>query len=542
MGMNQATNEPSRAPVSRVDPSGSNTAPPPIPRDCKPDLAALQASKPKFTNPTPSQSTPVAASVSASGPVEIESIIHFNSVISSSQIVIADFYADYCGPCKDIAPVYNQLCSQYSQPTQVTFVKINRPAREDLYEQHDVEAMPTFLFFKDGQEIDRMVGASKEGLEYIIDELAREATRAPAVAPPLAIASRPTSCLHCRDFSGPDNHAARFPRQSIPSSDVGWLAQQLTSPFPSHTDKARAIFTWLHHNIAYDTVAFFGNNVRPSTPQSTIRSGLAVCEGYAGLFAAIAMKAGLEAVVVVGNGKGYGYSDVKPGQPVPPYDAGHAWNAVKIDGGEWKLIDCCWGAGALGDSQTYSKHFAPERFTQSNNDFGLDHFPGDSGQQFRTDGRRISWEEYILGNKNGCGADFFSGFVAEEGLSNTSFQPVSGKIAIAQQGPTVRFAFQKICPHWDSVRNGKGPYYLYVLLLESLEGNPRNYIPFETNGDVWWCDIPARDLGRPGQKAQIYTVTSFDGKDGRGLTIDEYRRRKGRVGFGFGGVCKWEVA
>lgn len=59
------------------------------------------------------------------------------------------------------------------------------------------------------------------------------------------------SCLICRDYSDPDSHAARFPRQSLPSNDIGWLAQQLTARFHSHTDKARAIFTWLHHNVAY---------------------------------------------------------------------------------------------------------------------------------------------------------------------------------------------------------------------------------------------------------------------------------------------------
>lgn len=115
-------------------------------------------------------------------------------------------------------------------------------------------------------------------------------------------------CMLCRDFSGPDNHAARFPRQSIPSTDIRWLAQQLTSPFPSHTDKARAIFTWLHHNIAYDVKAFFGNCVRGKTPSQTIESGLAVCEGYAGLFSALAAAAGLEAVVVGGHGKGKSHS------------------------------------------------------------------------------------------------------------------------------------------------------------------------------------------------------------------------------------------
>lgn len=118
---------------------------------------------------------------------------------------------------------------------------------------------------------------------------------------------QPGVCLKCRDFSGPDNHAARFPRQSIPSTDVTWLAHQLCDPFPSATDKARAIFTWLHHNIDYNTEAFFSGNIRSSTPNSTIASGLAVCEGYAALFTALATPAGLESVVVGGHGKGKFY-------------------------------------------------------------------------------------------------------------------------------------------------------------------------------------------------------------------------------------------
>jgi hypothetical protein len=135
------------------------------------------------------------------------------------------------------------------------------------------------------------------------------------------------SCLHCRDFSGPDNHAARFSRESIPSTDIGWLAHQLTSPFPSKTDKARVIFAWLHHNVAYDVVAFYNNAVKSSTPQSTMASGLAVCEGYAGLFAALGVKAGLEVIVVSGGSKGYGHTQVQPGEAIPPFKSTHAWNA-----------------------------------------------------------------------------------------------------------------------------------------------------------------------------------------------------------------------
>jgi transglutaminase-like putative cysteine protease len=351
------------------------------------------------------------------------------------------------------------------------------------------------------------------------------------------------SCLHCRDFSGPDNHAARFPRQSLPSTDIGWLAHQLTSPFASLTDKARVIFTWLHCNVAYDVVALCNNAVKSSTPQSTIASGLAVCEGYAGLFAALGVKAGLEVVVVHGASKGGSHRQIRPGESIPPFKTDHAWNLCRIDGGEWKLIDSCWGAGNTNiSSQTYTASFKPHHFTQSHVDFGRSHYPTDNSKQLREDGRILPWEEFVRGTKTGTHATTFSGYLNEEGLSESSFGPTANPIVLSQQGPTTRFMFQKVCPHWDPVRHGRGQYYLYILNLESLDGTDRNGIPFQHNDGVWWCDVPAADLGRPGQKVQIYTVTKFDNRDGRGLTLQEYAQRKNRVGRSFGGVAKWEIA
>ncbi|EMF15596.1 uncharacterized protein SEPMUDRAFT_11981, partial [Sphaerulina musiva SO2202] len=349
------------------------------------------------------------------------------------------------------------------------------------------------------------------------------------------------SCLHCRDFTGPDSHAARFPRQSIPSHDVGWLAQQLTAPFTSLTDKARSIFTWLHHNIAYNTQAFFSNNVQGSTPQSTIQSGLAVCEGYAGLFTALAVKAGMESFVISGASKGFGYRPLTPGQPIPPYQSDHAWNVVKIDGGEWKLIDSCWGAGNVKETQEYEKSFKPDWFQMSNNIFGLSHYPERRDQQYREDGTALSWEEYSMAHKDGTGATMFDSGT-EEGISKTSMRPSESKIDLSQQGPTVRFSFQKICPHWDPIRNGKGPPYLFVLLIDAQEKNSdRNLPPLQTNGSVWWADVPREHLGRSGQKIMLIALTSFGGRDGRGLTLQEYQRGKGRCGWASSGIATWEI-
>jgi len=261
------------------------------------------------------------------------------------------------------------------------------------------------------------------------------------------------------------------------------------------------------------------------------------------------MKAGLEAYVVSGHGKGYGYSKLKAGEPLPAYNAGHAWNAVKLDDslgcgpGQWKLIDACWGAGHLGAGNLYEQKFSPWRFTQSNDDFGLDHYPGDVTKQFRNDGRQVTWEEYITGNKNGCGAQFFSGYTSGEGIHEPSFRPAFSPIVLAQQGPTVRFSFQKVCPHWTPEKNGKGAHYLYTLAIDAQEGdNEKNHRPFETNGEVWWCDVPVRDLGRAGQEVKVLAVTEYKGRDGRGVTIGEYREGMGRTMLMWAFVAKWVIA
>jgi hypothetical protein len=364
-------------------------------------------------------------------------------------------------------------------------------------------------------------------------------------------------CLICRDFSSVDAHAARFPRDSIPSHDLGWLAQQLTAPFPSHTDKARALFTWLHHNIAYNTEAFWSGNVKPSTPNSTLATGLAVCEGYAGLFTALASKAGLESVVVGGHGKGVGFSALKKGERVPPYDGNHAWNAVRIDRGEWKLIDCCWGAGAVnGTNQPYTKRFAPERFTQSNEIFGIDHFPEDRRHFHRADGRALDWEEYMLQDAIdpvlGGKAVLYTG-EASELVGKDTIRPEHKNIrlSINAHEPTVRFCFAAPCPHWDIlIKHGNKTPHLYIL---SFGDEMLPLSRTESNiGTVWWVDVPRSSLRKtllPSVKnrgeVSVVAMTSFgNGKysgNARGLSADEFLKGRGRTGMSWTGVIAWQV-
>jgi len=349
----------------------------------------------------------------------------------------------------------------------------------------------------------------------------------------------PDSCLLCRDFKKVDAHATKFPRQHVAS--LSQLAHDLTSPFPSNTDKARVIFAWMHHNIAYDTVGFFGGTCSNGTPDGTLRSGLAVCSGYAGLYAALAAHAGLECVVVGGHGKGYGFTPLQPGQSVPPEEQGHAWNAIRIDDGEWKLCDPCWGAGNVGnDDRQYHKSWTPAEFTKSNEDFGRTHFPQDRSKQLRSDGRTLPWEDYFAGeNGGGQPATVYSNIAPREGLSASKFLPALLRIPVdpgAHVGGHVRFQFERVCAHWNPLVQGQGRDFVYALVLGGGD-----WIPMETNGRYWWLDVPVAKLGKRGEKVQIFTVDTIGGQTGRGVTNEQYLAAKGRKAMGFSGLACWEL-
>ena len=381
-----------------------------------------------------------------------------------------------------------------------------------------------------------------------------QATKPTALSPLQSVSQSP--CMLCRDFSGPDSHATRFPRQSLPQqSPVPYLAQQLTSPFPSPTDKARAIFTWLHHNILYDVQSFFAGTIRPSTPASTISSGLAVCEGFAGLFTALATHAGLESVVISGHGKGFGFSNLAPGQPIPPFQGNHAWNAVKIDDGEWKLIDSCWGAGHVqGAGMPYAQKFDPNHFTMSNEEFGIRHFPSDRTQFY---GHPMTWEEYIVINPAFWPGlveppTIFSDAMEHHGLGSKTVLPAGKKINVRQQG-SVRFQWGLFCPHATLEQHvKKGPPFVYILAIHGVDGRKDDFVPLQHvrgqnpggGGDIWYADLEIQQLGAPGQSVTLFAVTSFGQRKGeacRGLTVREFIDGKGRTAMGFQGVVGWEL-
>ncbi|CAK3850344.1 Thioredoxin 1 [Lecanosticta acicola] len=109
--------------------------------------------------------------------VDITSPSHFSQILSSSRIVVTDFWATWCGPCKAIAPVYEQLSSQLSRPNQITFTKVDTDAQKEIAQTYNITAMPTFLIFKGGRETKRIKGADPKGLDSAVKQLAQEASQ-----------------------------------------------------------------------------------------------------------------------------------------------------------------------------------------------------------------------------------------------------------------------------------------------------------------------------------------------------------------------------
>ncbi len=80
-----------------------------------------------------------------------------DEVVKSAQPVLVDFYADWCGPCKAIAPVIEQLSKEYEG--RVKFVKIDTDANQDLALKFGIMSIPTVMFFSKGKVEDTVIGA-----------------------------------------------------------------------------------------------------------------------------------------------------------------------------------------------------------------------------------------------------------------------------------------------------------------------------------------------------------------------------------------------
>jgi len=104
------------------------------------------------------------------GVLEVTTAAWESEVLNSSGLVMIDFWAVWCGPCRIIAPTVEELSKEYSGKIKV--MKLNTDENPEIASRYKIMGIPTLMFFKAGQKIDQIVGAvPKPQLKAKIDSL-----------------------------------------------------------------------------------------------------------------------------------------------------------------------------------------------------------------------------------------------------------------------------------------------------------------------------------------------------------------------------------
>ncbi|KAA9395812.1 thioredoxin [Haloarcula sp. CBA1130] len=104
-----------------------------------------------------------------SDPISVDGKAELSEIAADHDVVLVDFYADWCGPCQMLEPVVETVAAE----TAATVAKVDVDANQDLAAEYGVRGVPTLLLFADGEPVERLVGMQDEAqLRSVIEKYA----------------------------------------------------------------------------------------------------------------------------------------------------------------------------------------------------------------------------------------------------------------------------------------------------------------------------------------------------------------------------------
>ena len=84
---------------------------------------------------------------------------NFSDALLKNKLLLVDFWAEWCGPCKSMHPIFSRMAKKYDH---VRFARVNVDNSQDIAAKFNVQSIPTFIMFKNGENVQQMIGAVGE--------------------------------------------------------------------------------------------------------------------------------------------------------------------------------------------------------------------------------------------------------------------------------------------------------------------------------------------------------------------------------------------
>jgi transglutaminase-like putative cysteine protease len=159
---------------------------------------------------------------------------------------------------------------------------------------------------------------------------------------------------------------SRLSRLTEDVRTIDALGAHLAAVEPDAILRAKAVHDWIAEHVAYDVEALAARVFPPQDAATIFTRRVALCAGYANLFAALGRAAGLDVAIVTGVAR-------VAGRPLEA--EGHAWNAVQVDG-VWSLVDVTWDAGTVADG-VFTKRYSTAYLLAPPDVVGVTHLPAE---------------------------------------------------------------------------------------------------------------------------------------------------------------------